>query len=97
MEQGFWLALLIGGIVVAGLSAGQQLVWSKEQFRMKPVGRDFILGAFISAMIYHLMPDTVVSVVEKGQEAISSLATTASGGGLGSVQEMDVHLGPPRF
>lgn len=100
MEQGFWLALLIGGVLVAGLSAGQQVVFSKEEFRVKPVGRDFLLGAFMSSMVYYLMPDTVLSVVEQSQDTIRSLAAKTGGAVIGassSASDLDLHLGPPRF
>ena len=79
MEQGFWLALLIGGVAVAGLSAAQQLATSDQPFRTKPVGRDFIFGAFLSSMVYYLMPETVLSIVEKGQEAVSTATRSLSG------------------
>jgi hypothetical protein len=104
MEQGFWFALLIGGVLVAGLSAAQQVAFSEdgEQFRIKPVGRDFLLGAFMSSMVYYLMPDTVISAVEQGQDAVRSLASKATaqvgGAGVGgSALDVDLHLGPPRF
>lgn len=97
MEQGFWLALFIGGVVVAGLSAAQQVATSQEPFRTKPVGRDFIFGAFLSSMVYYLMPETVLSTVEKAQEAMSAATKTLSGGAVSSVGEIDLHIGPARF
>jgi hypothetical protein len=97
MEQGFWLALLIGGVVVAGLSAAQQVATSSEPFRTKPVGRDFIFGAFLSAMVYYLMPETVLTMVEKGQEVVTTATRSLSGGGNSIGSDIDLHVGPARF
>ena len=95
MESGFWYALGIGGVLVAILSAGQQFIGQQqESFRVKPVVRDFLFGAFLSSLVYYLMPDTVVDVIEKGKDSIQSLAhTTAATKSL----EFDLHTGPARF
>lgn len=97
MELGFWIALLVGGLFVGGLSAGQQMFFSTEEsFRMKPVARDFLFGAFLSSMVYYLMPETVLGLVEKGQETLQSAASVVQKGGLPST-DIDLHVGPARF
>jgi len=53
-KPGFWLAIGIGGAIVAAFSFAQQYSSKKpnEPFRMRAVFRDFFLGAFLSATIY---------------------------------------------
>ena len=103
-QSGFWIAIGIGGAVVASLSAGQQLM-SKDQepgFQVKPVIRDFFIGAFLAAIVYMVLPESVQSWVTAGQEAVKSVtakAPTFSGGGSGGSGGSDIELqtGPARF
>ena len=99
MEYGFWIALCLGGLFIAGMSAIHQMMTIKEsgeQFRVKPILRDFLLGAFISAFLYHLMPDTVLSLLESGKTTLGQLQ---KGGGstIDPMTDIDLHVGPARF
>lgn len=91
------MALAIGGTVVGAASFGQQAMTKKEgeAFRMRAVARDFILGAFLSATIYMMLPDSVdswtESLVKAGSSAMSAPVSS------GSSSEIELHTGPARF
>ena len=63
-KPGFWMALAIGGALVGAASFAQQSMTRKdgEPYRLRAVFRDFILGAFLSATIYMMLPDSVDSL-----------------------------------
>ena len=94
----FWIAIGVGGGIVAMLSTIQQLT-NKDHtepysgFRVKPVVRDFLLGAFVMGIVYMLIPDSI-------QNWVSS-AKTMVGGALpqSSPSSFDIELqtGPARF
>ena len=96
-KPGFWMALAIGGTVVGAASFGQQVMTKKEgeAFRMRAVARDFILGAFLSATIYMMLPDSVdswmASLIKTGGGAMSAPVSS------GSSSEIELHTGPARF
>ena len=90
--QGFWIAIAIGGIIVAVLSAVQQYS-SKDssmpysEFSIKPVARDFCIGAFLTATVYMMIPDSFQEIMSKVQEMFKSSGT----------QEIELQTGPARF
>jgi cytochrome bd-type quinol oxidase subunit 1 len=93
-QSGFWVAILIGGMVIAAASAFQQYSTKPEQFNTKPVIRDFCIGAFLTAMIYMFVPDTIQNLLSSGHTALSSFtqspAVTASA-------DVELQTGPARF
>ena len=93
-QPGFWIAILIGGTVIAAASAFQQYSTKPEQFNTKPVIRDFCIGAFLTAVIYMFIPDTVQNLLSSGQTALSSMASSSQ-----ATANADVELqtGPARF
>jgi hypothetical protein len=93
-QPGFWIAILIGGAVIAAASAFQQYSTKPEQFNTKPVIRDFCIGAFLTAVIYMFIPDTVQNLLSSGQTALSSMASSSQ-----ATANADVELqtGPARF
>ena len=102
MEYGFWIALCVGGLLIATMSAIHQYLTikdSNESFRVKPILRDFLLGAFLSSFLYHLMPDTVLGLVESGKTTLEQLQKggSATQDILKSGNDIDLHLGPARF
>ncbi|NDB61342.1 hypothetical protein EB001_23325 [bacterium] len=96
-KPGFWMALAIGGALVGAASFAQQSMTRKdgEPYRLRSVVRDFILGAFLSATIYMILPDSVDSLttflMKTGGSPISaSLSSSAS-------SDVELHTGPARF
>ena len=89
-SPGFWIAIAIGGTIIAALSAVQQFMKDKSEpyseFNIKPVARDFCIGAFLTAAIYMMIPDS-----------IQSLLTQASGLMKSSGTEVELQTGPARF
>lgn len=106
VKPGFWLAIGIGGLVVAAFSFAQQYSSKlpEEPFRMRSVVRDFFLGAFLSATIYMFLPESIdawMSGLLTKAPSVESLiggspsATAAAGSGLSS--ELELQTGPARF
>jgi hypothetical protein len=105
----FWIALSIGGASVATLSAVQQWYTLKQapeaEFRIRPVLRDFCIGAFLTSIIYMFLPDSITSMIESGQKSLSSYTSSMmpaqqSGGGSIDMQDapkFEIKTGPARF
>ena len=91
-SQGFWIAIAIGGTIIAVLSAVQQYSsrdssMPYSEFSMKPVARDFCIGAFLTATVYMMIPDSFQEMLSKVQEMFKSSGT----------QEIELQTGPARF
>jgi hypothetical protein len=102
----FWIALGIGGSLIASLSAAQQLASKNPQepfaeaFRIRPVVRDFCIGAFLTAVVYMLLPESMTSWIEAGQATLSNTIAAVqkqTGGGSPPAQDFDLQIGPARF
>ena len=108
----FWIALTIGGILVASLSTAQQLLSKhseepySESFRIRPVLRDFCIGAFLTSFIYMLLPESMTSWIEAGQATFTNTIAAVqkqAGGALPTLsstpagQDFDLQIGPARF
>ena len=92
-QPGFWIAISVGGTLVGTLSAVQQYTSKEkeEEFRMRAVFRDFFIGAFLTAIIYMFIPDTIQSIITNVSETTSSLATKAV------PEDIELQVGPARF
>jgi hypothetical protein len=91
-SQGFWIAIAIGGTIIAVLSAVQQYSsrdssMPYSEFSMKPVARDFCIGAFLTATVYMMIPDSFQEIMSKVQEMFKSSGTP----------EIELQTGPARF
>lgn len=101
-QPGFWVAIGVGGSLVASLSAYQQFSMKQpgEDFRIRAVIRDFCLGAFLTAILYMFLPESMLSWVSAGQSLVSSTvnkissSTPTQGGGFGDIE---LQTGPARF
>jgi hypothetical protein len=87
---GFWIAIACGGIIIAILSAVQQY-YSKDtsEFNVKPVARDFCIGAFLTATVYMMIPDSVQEFMDQAQNMFPKSS--------GSSQDIELQTGPARF
>jgi len=93
-QPGFWIAILIGGAVIAAASAFQQYSTKPEEFNTKPVIRDFCIGAFLTAVIYMFIPDTVQNLLSSSQTALSSLTQSPA---ITANADVEIQTGPARF
>lgn len=104
-QPGFWIAIGVGGSLVATLSAVQQYRGKDigEAFRPQPVVRDFCIGAFLTAILYMFLPESFETMVSAGQgmvsDAVSKATTQIGGNGQAAVGGGDIELqiGPARF
>ena len=97
MELQIFLWALAGGMLVAALSA-LALVVQKEQLNMRHMGRDFILGAAFTGLVYPLIPETFEEVKDvvtsKAGDLVSTVASTAV---IATSGDPGVQIGPPNF
>ena len=84
---GFWIAILIGGAVIAAFSAYQQ--YTSDEFRVKPVVRDFVIGSFLAAVAYMFIPETIQEWLNASQTTVASIMPVTG--------EIELQTGPARF
>jgi hypothetical protein len=94
LQPGFWIAILIGGSIIAAASAFQQYSTKPEVFNTKPVIRDFCIGAFLTAIVYMFIPDTLQNLLSSGQTALSSLTQAPA---VTTNADVEIQTGPARF
>ena len=85
---GFWIAIVIGGSIIAAFSAYQQ--YTSDEFRVKPVVRDFCIGSFLSAIAYMFVPDTIQQWITSSQNTVAGIIPSGSA-------EIELQTGPARF
>ena len=95
-KPGFWIAIGIGGLLVAILSGGQQYYSNEADhtFTFRPVFRDFCLGACVTATIYMFLPDSIDSWISAGKDTLTSVA---GGAATSSASSIELQTGPARF
>ena len=91
-KPGFWIAILVGGAIVASLSAAQQYMTNEPStpFTFRPVLRDFCLGSFMTATIYMFLPDSVDSWISAGKDSLTQLS-------MNPATDVELQTGPARF
>jgi hypothetical protein len=100
----FFASVVIGGILLAAISAGFQYMNEENNKQIKPkaVLRDGILGVIFTAMAWSFFPDTMSDLSSSVTSKVSA-ATTESvksavrSGGTGGGFEYDIQVGPARF
>ena len=90
-KTGLWVSLLVGGLVVCIISAYSQYVTKdpNEDFRMRPVLRDFCLGAVSSATLYSFLPESLDTMLSSVTTPMAEIKVEA--------QEIELQTGPARF
>lgn len=100
-QPGFWLAIGIGGSVIASMSAFQEYsVKSQagEPFSVKPVFRDFCFGAFLTAIVYMFIPESMQSWIASVSSTAKSLIPSSSASSASaSANDIELQTGPARF
>lgn len=94
----FWAAIGIGGTVIAALSSVQQLYTkdSSSKFRYQPVIRDFCFGAFLTAVLYMFLPESITSWISAGQNLVTSTIQSAEVPKASS-SDYELQVGPAKF
>ena len=87
------MAIAIGGTIIAVLSAVQQYSsrdssMPYSDFNFKPVARDFCIGAFLTATVYMMIPDSIQELLNQAQ----NMFPKSSGS-----QDIELQTGPARF
>jgi hypothetical protein len=95
-KPGFWLAIGIGGLIVACFSFAQQYSSKapEEPFRMRSICRDFFLGAFLSATIYMFLPESIDGWMSGLLSKAATVPVLSSGG---ASPDLELQTGPARF
>ena len=102
-KSGFWIALGLGGLLIGSASFAQQAYTKEanESFRLRAVFRDFCIGAFLTAMIYMFLPESIESLISS---VTGSFASAAQSGGASDgtstanlASDVELQLGPARF
>ena len=91
-KSGTWKAVLGGGVIIAIVSYIYQ-VYTKdpsEELKIRPVVRDFCLGACVTAAVYMFLPESIDSIIDSTATAVAS-ATIAT------PVDIELQTGPARF
>ena len=92
-KSGTWKAVLAGGIIIAIASYVYQ-TYTKEpsdEIKVRPVIRDFCLGAFVSAAVYMFLPESIDTLIETTSTAVANATTVAA------PVDVELQTGPARF
>ena len=94
----FWIAIGVGGSLIASLSAGQQVLNKEpsEPFKVKSVVRDFCFGAFLTAILFMFLPESFHSWISVGSSAVQTVTDTVKKG-TSAISEYELQVGPARF
>ena len=92
-KSGMWKAVLAGGLVIALASYIYQIYTKdpSEEVRVRPVVRDFCLGAFVSASVYMFLPESIDSLIDSTATAVASATAVAA------PVDIELQTGPARF
>ena len=95
----FWIAIGLGGSLIASLSAGQQVLHKdpSEPFKVKSVVRDFCFGAFLTAILFMFLPDSFHTWISAGSSAVQTVTETVKKGGSSFTSDYELQVGPARF
>ena len=91
-NAGFWIALLIGGLVIGSASAIQQYLTKDKnngEFNIKAIARDFFIGAFLTSVIYMFIPDSIQSLFSSIKESLPTSSEV--------VEMPEIQTGPAKF
>lgn len=91
--------MLLGGVVISSLGAASSHFVEEKAPTVKTVGRDFIIGAIMVAMIMQLLPESSTSIVEfiLGAVPLSLFAMEKTEIVESVTEQMEVKVGVPKF
>lgn len=100
--------MALGGVIIASLGAGSTMYIEEKKPSVKSLGRDFIIGAVMVAMIMQLLPESTTSVIQSilslaplslfrsAPAAIAESAGAVFSTGEGG-EDVEVKVGVPKF
>ena len=90
--------MILGGVVISALGAASTHFVEEKKPTVKSLGRDFIIGSIMVAMIMQLLPESTTSIVEfLVALAPLTLFTPSKAETVEIKEEMEVKVGVPRF
>ena len=90
--------MVLGGVVISALGAASTQFVEEKAPSMKSLGRDFIIGAVMVAMIIQLLPESSTNVIQVILGLIPlSLFSSVQKGRVVDTDEMEVKVGVPKF
>jgi len=94
----FWGSVLVGGLLLAAISAGFQHFQGEnpDPFAVKGLIRDGLLGGIFTAMAWTLIPESMKTVTENFSNSISTATTSVVDTAVKST-DIELQTGPARF
>ena len=91
--------MVLGGVVISSLGAASTQFIEEKNPTAKSLGRDFIIGAIMVAMIMQLLPESSSSIVEfiMGLVPLALFSSQKTEIVEAVSNEMEVKVGVPRF
>jgi preprotein translocase subunit Sec61beta len=95
----FFVSLLIGGIVMAGISSAYQIYNEENEGKVKPkaVIRDGLLGAIFVGLAWTFLPDSMKSLTEGFSSTTAAVTNAVENTAKAISSEIDVQIGPASF
>ena len=92
-KSGMWKAVLVGGVVIALVSYIYQVSTKEpsDELKIRPIVRDFCLGACITASIYMFLPESIDSIIHSTANAVATATAVAT------PVDIELQTGPARF
>jgi len=89
--------MVLGGVVISAIGAASTKFVEEKNPSVKTLGRDFIIGAVMVAMIIQLLPESSSSLIQflLGLAPLTLFNNVPKG--VIEVEEMEVKVGVPRF
>ena len=91
--------MVLGGVIISSLGAASTQFIEEKAPTAKTLGRDFIIGAVMVAMIMQLLPESSTSIVEfiMGLVPLALFSSQKTEIVEAVSNEMEVTVGVPRF
>jgi hypothetical protein len=91
--------MVLGGVIISSLGAASTQFIEEKAPTAKTLGRDFIIGAVMFAMIMQLLPESSTSIVEfvMGLVPLALFSSQKTEIVEAIVEEQEVKVGVPRF
>ena len=91
--------MVLGGVIISSLGAASTQFIEEKAPTAKTLGRDFIIGAVMVAMIMQLLPESSTSIVEfvMGLVPLALFSSQKTEIVEAVSNEMEVKVGVPRF
>jgi hypothetical protein len=94
-----WVSILIGAILLAGISAFLQSQHEDAPSELNPKGivRDGILGGIFTAMAWTLVPESMQSIASSVTTSVTSSVPVTVAKAVTAAADVDLQVGPASF